>query len=69
MTFQYKIFFLSILQFESDESFSDKLNFNINNPFLPNIKNSFKEIQYIKNRIRGHLRNNYRKEYEKMKGK
>jgi hypothetical protein len=29
----------------------------------------FKEIQYIKNRIRGHLRSNYRKEYEKMKNK
>ena len=27
----------------------------------------FKEIQYIKNRIRSHIRKNYRIEYEKMK--
>jgi|688.fasta_scaffold03317_15 hypothetical protein len=42
-----------MLQAEEDQEFED----------------IFKEIQYIKNRIRGHLRNNYRKEYEKMKGK
>jgi hypothetical protein len=29
----------------------------------------FKEIQYIKNRIRSHIRKNYRIEYEKMKSK
>jgi hypothetical protein len=29
----------------------------------------FKEVQYIKNRIRSHIRKNYRVEYEKMKSK
>jgi len=29
----------------------------------------FKEIHYIKNRIRSHIRKNYRIEYEKMKSK
>lgn len=42
-----------MLQAENDQEFED----------------IFKEVQYIKNRIRSHIRNNYRVEYEKMKNK
>jgi hypothetical protein len=42
-----------MLQAEKDQEFED----------------IFKEVQYIKNRIRSHIRNNYRVEYEKMKSK
>lgn len=42
-----------MLQAEDDKEFED----------------IFKEVQYVKNRVRSHIRKNYRIEYEKMKNK